>query len=330
MINIYPLVRNEVLKIWKKKRFFVIVVILAVLIPIFTYAQLRVALNVQKQMGTEDWRIVVQQQIQDYENRVSSPRLQEEWKRWYIVEIQRLQLHLDQNIDPRSPNGVTFTNQFVANSVGLFLPLLVLVIVADLVAGEHSSGTIKLLLTRPIKRWKVLLSKYIALTMYVSITVLLLAVMSYLISGLVFGFGGWMQPVLTGFEVIGSELNLNNINIIPQWQFLIMELGLAWFSSLVVACLAMMVSVLVRSIAAGMGIMLATLIAGTILTNMVSSWESAKYFFMVNLQTVSYLSGAVPPIQGLTLSFSLINLSVWTLISIVISFVVFTKRDILN
>jgi ABC-2 type transport system permease protein len=91
-----------------------------------------------------------------------------------------------------------------------------------------------------------------------------------------------------------------------------------------------MVSVLVRSTAAGMGIMLATIIAGTILANMVSSWESAKYLFMVNLQTVTFLSGQLPPVPGLTLPFSLAVLAIWGLAALIISFRVFTKRDILS
>jgi ABC-2 type transport system permease protein len=324
-----PLVRNEVLKIWKKKRFFVILLILAVLIPIFTYAQLKVSMNIQEQIGT-DWRINLQQQINDYNNRISSPRIPEEWRSSLRVQVQILEYHLEHDINPSTPNAVTFTKEFLENSIGLFLPLMILVIASDLVSSEHSSGTIKLLLTRPVRRWKVLMSKFIAMMMYVSLSVFSLALFSYLISGVVFGYGGWNQPILTGFQIAGLEVDTTYVHALEQWRYLIMALGLAWFSCMVVACLALMVSVLVRSTAAGMGIMLATLIAGLILSSMVSSWESAKYFFMVNLSTIHYLSGEIPPIEGMTLSFSLAVLSVWALISVIISFSVFTKQDILN
>ena len=65
------------------------------------------------------------------------------------------------------------------------------------------------------------------------------------------------------------------------------------------------VSVLIRSTAAGMGIMLAALVSGSILSAMVSSWESAKYLFMVNLNLTGYLNGMAPPIEGMTLLFSI-------------------------
>lgn len=323
-----PLVRNEMLKVWKKKRFFVIVGILVVLIPIFTYAQLKVSLDRQSQMGTDDWRVSLQQRINDYTNRMASPRVVEEWRKWIAVEVQRLQYYLDHDVNPEEPSGVTFTREFVKNAVGLFVPLLVMVIASDLVSSEHAQGTIKLLLTRPVSRWKVLLSKYLALLGYISLLVVVLAALCYLISGAAFGYGGWRAPALIGFQITGSEIDTSHVTVIEQWQFILMELGLVFFTGLVVGCIALMVSVLVKSTAAGMGIMLATLIAGTILSNMVASWESAKYFFMVNMDLVRYLSGDLPPIEGMNLTFSLSVLAVWAIVSILISFQVFTRKDV--
>jgi ABC-2 type transport system permease protein len=326
----YPLVRNETLKVWRKKRFFVILMILIVLIPIFTYAQLKVSESFREQTGTNDWRIKAETQINDYKNRLNSARIPEEWKSFLRVEMQRLQFYLDKNIDPNAPSGVSFAREFAINSVSLFLPLMVMVIAADLVSSEHSQGTIKLLLTRPVRRWKVLTSKYIALTFYVTLIVLATALLSYGISGALFGYSGWSAPVLTGFVINGSDVDTSNVHIVEQWQFLLMVLGLAWFSCMVVAILSLTVSVLVRSTAAGMGIMLAILIAGSILANMAANWETAKYFFMVNLNTVSYLAGQLPPVPGMTMEFSLSVLAITTLFSILISYGVFTRRDVLN
>lgn len=330
MISLYPLVQNETLKMLKKKRFLVVILIMAVLIPIFTYAQMKVAESARKQFGTTDWHVTTQTHITDATNRLSSNRVPEEWKRYLRVEIKKLQYALDKNIDPQSPNAVTFTRDFVKNAIGLFLPLMVAIIAADMVSGEHSTGTIKLLLTRPVRRWKILLSKLITLIFFISLIIMVTAMLAYLISGLVFGYGGWNMPVLTGFQITGTELTTANAHVIGQWLYIFMELGLGWFSCVVVGCLSLMVSVLVRSTAAGMGIMLATIIAGTILANMVSSWESAKYLFMVNLDTVIFLNGTLPPVPGIDLTFSLVILTIWALASLVIAFRVFTTKDILN
>jgi ABC-2 type transport system permease protein len=274
--------------------------------------------------------VSVRQSINDMTNRLSSTRIPEEWKKWMRIRIQQQQYYLDHDIDPTSPNGVTFTRDFMGNAVSLFIPLLIAIVSSDIVSGEHTGGTIKLILTRPVKRWKVLTSKLITVLLFVSLIVVLTGVIAYVISGAVFGYKGWNYPVLTGFQIKGEDVDTSNVHVLPQWLYIIMEYGLAWYACMAVACISFMVSVLVRSTAAGMGIMVSALIAGTILTNMASAWESAKYFFMVNLQLTDYLSGTLPPIPGLSLSFSLVVLGVWSLVSLIIAYIVFIRRDVLN
>ncbi|EFM12011.1 conserved hypothetical protein [Paenibacillus curdlanolyticus YK9] len=328
MSNLLPLVRNETMKVWKKKRFLVVVLILLVLIPVFTYAQMKMAVNNREKF--EDWRFQLQQKITDYQNQLSSDRIPEEWKRYRRVAVQQLQYYLDHDVNPDAPNAVTFTRGFLDASVTMFIPLLVLAIASDLVSGERSTGTMKMLLTRPVRRWKILLSKLIALTLYVSLTLLATVVLSYLIAGLVFGYGGWTLPVFTGFVIHGAELDSSAVHAVPHWLYLLMMSGLVWVSAMTVACLALMVSVLVRSTAASIVTMMAAIIAGSILATMASSWHSAKYIFSVNLELSNYLAGSPPPIEGMSLSFSLAVLGVWTLLSLIVSFSVFTKQDMLN
>ncbi|WP_238652946.1 ABC transporter permease [Paenibacillus piscarius] len=329
MTNLLPLIRNECLKIIKKKRFYVILLILLVLVPMFTYAQMRVAERSRDKFNS-DWRLEIQQRITDNQNSLGSDRIPEEWKSYRRIFVQQLQYYLDHDVNPNEPSGVTFTREFLSNSVSLFIPLLIMAVASDLVSGERTTGTIKMLLTRPVRRWKVLLSKMAALLMFVSLIVLAAYVISYLISGLAFGYKGFNVPVFTGFQISGDTVDMSTVHAVPQWQYLLMQGGLVWFVSVVVALLAFMVSVLVRSTAASIVVMMAALIAGTILTNMASAWTAAKYLFMVNMELTRYLAGTPAPIEGMTLGFSMAVLGVWGLAAVIISFAVFTKRDILN
>ncbi|QGG46816.1 ABC transporter permease [Heliorestis convoluta] len=322
------LVLNEIIKLLGKRRLLVVTLIMAMLIAVFTYAQAKEIERTRERLGTEDWRTTLQQQIIDTQNRLSSTRISDEWKQQLQIRIAQQQYYLDNDINPTEPGAPTFLRGFVENSIQLLLPLMVMVIAADLVSSEKSIGTIKLLLTRPVKRWRILLSKYITLILAVSFIIFIFGLIGYLISGLVFGYKGWMAPIITGFSVQGGELDTASTYIIPQWQYLLMIFGLAWFVSLVVGTLSFLLSVLIKSTAAGMGIMLAALIAGTILSNMVSSWETAKYLFMVNLNLTSYLTGQGPPIEGMTLGFSMAILTIWALGALFLSFFVFTKQDV--
>jgi len=327
--NLLALVHNETVKVWKKRRFAVIVLILLILVPVFVYAQLKVTQNsLDKFKG--DWRTELQTRITDNTRSLGSDRIPEEWKQWRRALVQQLQYYLDHDINPNTPDAVTFTRGFMDNAVTMFIPLMVLAIASDLVSGERSSGTIKMLLTRPVRRWRILLSKLAALTLYVALIIVTTAALCYLISGLVFGYGGWGAPIFVGFQVSGANVETASVHAISQAVYLLMQLGLIWFAAMTVAILALMVSVLVRSTAASFVTMMAAIIAGAILTNMASSWHSAKYLFNVNLQLTTYLQGTPPPIEGMTLGFSLAVLGVWAVAGLVVAFGVFTKQDVLN
>ncbi|RBW69985.1 ABC transporter permease [Bacillus taeanensis] len=325
MIN---LVHNEMIKIVRKKRLFIILAIIAVLAALFTYAQMKEVKSLQEQLGTNDWRAQLQQEIINTQNRLNSSGISEEWRKYLKIRLSQQQYYLDHDVNPTAPGAPTFMRVFVENSIDLLIPLMVMVIAADLVSSEASGGTIKLLLTRPVKRWRILMSKYIALILSISLIILGVGLLSYIISGVIFGYGGWNMPILTGFSVQGEELITDNVHLIDQWQYILMELGLVWFVAVIVGTLTLMLSVLIRSTAAVMGVMLAALIAGAILANMISSWESAKYLFMVNLRLTDYVSGMAPPINGMNLGFSMIVLTIWALAGLLVSFIVFTKRDV--
>lgn len=329
MGNLLALVQNETLKVWKKKRFAVIVLILLILIPVFVYAQMKIAQTNEKQFKG-DWRANLQDRISDNTRALSSDRIPEEWKQWRRALVQQLQYYLDHDVNPQTPNAVTFTKQFIDNAVNLFIPLMVLAIASDLVSSERSTGTIKMLLTRPVRRWRVLMSKLLTLSLYVSLIIVTTIALCYLISGLIFGYAGWEEPVFVGFRVNGAEVDTANVHAVTQGVYLLMQSGLVWFSAMVVAIIALMVSVLVRSTAASFVTMMATIIAGTILSAMASSWTNAKYLFNVNLELSAYLRGTPPPIEGMTLGFSLAVLGIWGIGALFVSFFVFTRQDIMN
>jgi ABC-2 type transport system permease protein len=323
----FNLVYNEAEKIYRKKRIAVVILILTVLIPIFVYAQYKQVQTTIKRLGTDDWRVALQQQIVDTQNRLNNSRLPEEWRQWLKVQVDQQQYYLEHDINPNAPGAPTFVRGFIEQGITLFVPLLVMIVAIDIVSGERSDGTIKMLLTRPIRRWKILLSKYVAMVLFISLILLIVGILSYIISGVVFGYSGWTMPILTGFVIENDSLNTNFVHLIPQWKYIMMAYGLAWFVAVVVGTISFMVSVLIRNTPAGMGVMLAALIAGGILSSFATAWEGAKYIFSVNLTLTDYLSGKLPALKGLSMSFSLMNLTVWAVVSLFIAFFVFTKQD---
>jgi ABC-2 type transport system permease protein len=330
LINLIALVQNETIKILMKRRFLVIVLILAALIPLITYGQLREAENIAKKTGYADWRTTTIQQINNLRNRLSSSNAPEEFKKFTYAQINLSQYYLDKNVEPNPKSAANFTRGFIERTSTLFIPLLVIIVAADMVSAEHASGTIKLLLSRPISRFRILLSKWIALVFFVSMVIVLAGSMAYLVSGLFIGYGGWDANIITGIVNNGAQADFSNAHLLSYAEYTFMQYGFAWFVSLIIATLTFMVSVLVRSTAATMGIMISLNIVGLILANLVNSWESLKYLFMVNLSMTNYLAGVPMPIEGMTLPFSMTVMGIWGVGALIVAFTVFVRKDILN
>lgn len=335
-MKLLNLLENEVMKIIYRKRLLIIGGILLVLILLFAYGEQyradRSNDRLMRRMGenfSNDWRAIATQQITDLNNRLTSPYMQEERKASIRVQIEQLQYYLDKDINPLVIGSANFTRTFMEQSIYLFLPLLIIILASDLVSGEFTSGTIKLLLTKSVPRWKVLASKYIVLVLMTTVVVMMTALLSVSVSGLFFGHAGWQAPVATGFKVIAGELDTSAVQSVPQWKYIGMVYGLSWFVAVAIATISFMVSVLVKSTAVAMGVMLSSLIGGGFLTFFVSDWPMAKYFFMLNLRLTDYLSGSFQPVEGMSMIFSIGVLFAWAIASLIVSFWVFTKQDIL-
>ena len=188
-----------------------------------------------------------------------------------------------------------------------------------------------LLLTRPVARWKVLLSKLIAMILFTTLTLLAAFVLAWGISGVAFGWSGWGAPMLTGFRLgsgTGAAFDLTGVRILPLWQDALAAWGLAWVSALAVGAVTLLLSVLFRSAAAAMGTMMATLVAGTILSRIASDWDGAKWFFVTNLPLPEFYAGMPAPFEGMTLAFSTYVLAGWAVAATAVAFLVFTRRDV--
>jgi ABC-2 type transport system permease protein len=321
-----PLVENEVLKLLKQRRFRVVFLILVALIGLIVFAQ---AKGRQRFLTGRDWRVRVAERVAGMQNAVRTRRMPQTAERWTRFEIARLQYHLDRGIDPDAISGPLFVRIFANASSYLLLPLLALVFASDIVSSEFTQGTIKLLLTRPVGRARVLAAKLAALCLAITVMVLVGGLVAYAFGGLAFGYRGWGAPVLTAFHFAGGTFDTAAVRAIPLWEDVVLVFGLAWYAAIAVGALGFLASVLLRSTAAAMGTMFAALIAGTILPRVAPTWEAQKYLFATNLPLPDYYSGSPPPIEGITLLFAVVVLTVWAVAAVVTAFVVFLRRDVL-
>ncbi len=330
------LIENEILKVFYKKRIHVVAAILLVFIALFAYGEhytlTRTQDRVAERLGienAEDWRNIIGQQLQDLERRLENPYIPDDGKASIRVRAEQLRFYLDNDVSPISSSAGRFMSQFMEQSIFLFLPLLIILLAGDMVSGEMNTGTIKLILTRPVRRWRILLAKLLALSMLEMFVIFMMAFFSYVIARIVFGYSGFSEPVVTGFRVVADQLDTSAVRTIPQWQYLLMSYAIGAFVAFVIGALSLMVSVLVRSSSASIGIMMSTLIGGSFLSLFIADWKITRYLFTVNLNLTAYLTGSFQIVEGLDMVFSTLVLLGWSLGAIIVGFAVFTRKDIL-
>jgi len=322
------LVENETLKILRRKRFRVVLLVLGVLLAVVVFGQARQRRNAERDNPSGNWRARVESRIARMDRDLGRRNVPTNWARWMRFESGRLRYHLEKNINPEALTAPVFCRTFAGVGSFLLIPLLVAVVGADLVSSEFAEGTVTLLLTRPVARWKILLAKVLTLVLFTSLTLLLAAVLSWAIAGIAFGWSGWGAPMVTGFRLGDAGFDVSGVRVLPLWQDALAAWGLAWYSALAVGAVTLLLSVVFRSTAAAMGTMMATLIGGTILSRVASDWEGAKWFFVSCLPLPEFYTGVPTPYPGMSLGFCASVLAGWAVAAVGVAFFLFVRRDV--
>ncbi|PYZ95245.1 hypothetical protein CR194_06950 [Salipaludibacillus keqinensis] len=315
-MNIFTnLVRNESMKIFKKTGTRVMFVILFVLIIV---GGLVTKFLDNEALEGGDWQTNLQQQMAMIEQQIESgevpPQAVEELQEQYELYTY----HLEGDIEPLNSshpwNYVVTNPPFVT-----FITMFTVIVAAGIVAGEHSNGTVKLLLIRPVKRWKILLSKWIA-TMFFSISMLIaLIIFSVITSFVIFGLNLEPNRVV---DIVGGEIR--DMHVFSYGGVLY---GLSFIELVILTTFAFMIGTVFRNQSLSIGLSLVLLFTGGQITFLLSSYDWMKYFLFANTYLAQYFRDS-PIISGMTPLFSVTILLIYFVLFMLISIVTFTKRDV--
>jgi ABC-2 type transport system permease protein len=199
------------------------------------------------------------------------------------------------------------------------IPLLIALVTGDLVSGEAAMGTIRLLLTQPISRTQLLLSKFMAGGIYTLIVIVWLGFMSVIMGKLIFGTGDLMVLNSDGLVIL-QEADVN-------WRylggFLVAFLALFTVSSLSI-CLSCFTDNSIGPIVTTMSIILLFTIIGTLDVHVFDSVRP----FLLTTHMASWRSFFEDPLPIQDIKNSIIILFIHNILLISISIYVFNKKDI--
>ncbi|MBW8348289.1 ABC transporter permease [Bacillus sp. IITD106] len=314
------LIKNEWIKIFKQVSTYIMIGFL--LLVIFAAGGIMKYMESQEKPANDNWKqeLITQNeqnkaQLADAEG--ATPSLKE----FYSKEIAINEYRIEHNMPPENSYSVW---GFINESSGLthFVGLLVIIVASGIVANEFSWGTIKILLIKPYKRWKILLAKYLTTILYLITMLAILFVTASILGLILFGKGTGDNVHLAFVNGAVVEQNLS--------LYLIKTYILNSLSVFLLTTMAFMISAVFRNSGLAIGISIFLLLMGGTITNLLAAkFDWAKYSLFANTNLMQYVDG-MPLVEGMTLSFSIIMLLIYFVIFHTMAFVFFTKRDIAN
>lgn len=188
-------------------------------------------------------------------------------------------------------DGISFWNVFMLTPMLVSVAGLVMIVIAGgTVASEFHQGTIKFLLINPVKRWKILMSKYFTVISMGYILIAITFVVCIPAVGIVHGFDGLSTPYL---YVENDQVCSMNSFLYAARSYLISSVQLV-----VMATFAFAISSLIRSSALAIGASVFLLFAGetvtTILAELGLDWARFLIFANTDLLAISQGNSMFP------------------------------------
>jgi ABC-2 type transport system permease protein len=271
-----------------------------------------------KKAEGEGWRAALQQENQQYSKILKQPELGEDDRTFYEQQVAVNDYHLEKNI--RSTDGTMWDGVNGSAQMMIVITIFTIIIAGDSLAGEFSSGTIKLLLIRPASRVKILVSKYISFLMFGMLLLLTLFVLSIVVNGILYGFG-YMDLPLISMTAEGEIVERNMV--LNLWKTYMLN----GISTVMYVTMAFTISSAFRSSAMAIGFSIGALFAGNIVLEALQRFDWSKYLLFANTDLTQYLNGH-PFQEGMTMSFSIGVLVVYFLVFNLVSWLLFTRRDV--
>lgn len=306
------LILNELMKIYSRR----LTRILLLLLVIFAAgASVFMKMNYKP---SRDWRAETEQLIQTNEERLKlaelSPQLQAEAEN----KIKIAKYRLENNIPV--PFGDPWLALLKLTGLVEMVEIVAIIIAADMVAREYTDGTMKFLLIRPHSRTAVLSSKYMAVSLFVLMTLILTVTCAYVTNILCYGVG----DIHTTDLFLNQEGQVIRLNVFTQ---VIKIYGLSIFPIMSYITIAFAISTILRNSALAVGSSLIIMILGNSMIEATAKIEWLKFLPFANSDVSLYIFH-LPARPEMTLGFSISVLLVYIFGFLFISWIVFKKRDV--
>jgi ABC-2 type transport system permease protein len=166
----------------------------------------------------------------------------------------------------------------ILNTLWIHIPVLIVIVTGDLFSSELESGTIRLLMTRPISRNRMALAKFCTAVLYVFFFILIFTIVSLGLALLLFGSGD-LIVAFNGLQIIPEEDLL--------WRFFA-AFGYAFLAMSTFAVLSVAVSFFTRKSLVAILITLGIIVISTLLQTLAASLFMGWEFFLITYHSTQW------------------------------------------
>ncbi|MGE7809026.1 ABC transporter permease [Lysinibacillus capsici] len=308
------LIQNEWMKLWHKKGTWAMVamLILVILVPagITKYYEV-------KSPTEGSWQDIEQDAIQSYKETLAGEDLTEEDKAYFQEQMAISEYRLANDAPSQKDSSLASFMSFTSGMLTL-VTLFTVITAASIVSSEFSTGTIKMLLTRPMSRAKVLTSKLLTTFLFGLLLYVVNVVVSALIGLILFGMG------------TGVELEMVNGQVVEKavWSDLAYHYLLSGGDFVMSTLFAFLIGSVFRSSSLAIGLTMFLSFTGGMIVMFLSRYDIVKYIWLTHSDLTQYEHGGGSMIADVTLPFSLTVLAIYAVVFLVISYSTFMKRDV--
>ncbi|OXS76348.1 ABC transporter permease [Lysinibacillus sp. KCTC 33748] len=309
------LIQNEWMKLWHKKGTWAMVALLILFIIgpgiMMKYQEIKYNSN-----NSETWQESEQQVINLNKEMMEDENISAEDKKHFEEEMAISEYRLANELPSQEDGSVASFMSFAGNMLNL-VTLFTVIIAASIVSSEFATGTIKMLLTRPVSRAKILTSKLLTTFIFGLFLYVVTFIVSALVGLILFGGG------------TGVELEMVNGQIVEKavWNDLAYHYLLSGGDFVMSILFAFLVGSVFRSSSLAIGLTMFLSFTGGMIVMFLSRFKIVKYIWLTHSDLTQYERGS-SILDGITMPFSLTILAIYAVLFLAISYMSFMKRDV--
>ncbi|WP_172370350.1 ABC transporter permease [Sporosarcina jiandibaonis] len=304
------LIQNEWMKLMSKKATWIMAILLVVAIVGFTGLS-----KLSERFTDTTWLEDMEADVVQMEEQLASPDLTDDERADLEAQKQGLEETIATNEEWNQPGS---RESIIVNAFGIMLLVTLFTIIASagIVASEFSQGTIKMLLSRPVKRWKILTSKYVTILLF-GLALTVLTYVFTIISAFIF------FPAAEGNSIIWSG---SDLAVTAVWAKSAYMMFLSLMNVFMISTFAFMVGSVFRSTSLAVGLSIFFFFTGSMIVLFLEKFEIAKYIFFAHDLTQYEIGFKM--LESNTMALSVAVLSVYAVLFMVVSYLTFIKRDV--